>query len=144
MVLFQLLLSCGEKKQSVIGRETNDMHSLVGSWKMIYADILENDSLQIKDITASDFIKIINKDHFAFFNQPKCNAEGFYGGGGRYSLKGDQYIETLEYIGVENLRGHDFSFTIELKGDTLIQYGLEEIKKANIERYITEKYIRFN
>ena len=31
-----------------------------GSWKLVYAHIEENDSIQVKDLDKSDFIKIIN------------------------------------------------------------------------------------
>jgi len=137
-----VLVSCEQKKEKEAISVMKETNNLIGSWKMIYADILENDSLQIKDLSASEFIKIINDDHFAFFNQLKGTSEGFYAGGGQYILKGDQYTETLEYISAENLRGHDFSFTVEIKGDTLIQYGLEEVKEQNIKRNVTEKYIR--
>ncbi|WP_025667323.1 hypothetical protein [Aquimarina megaterium] len=33
-------------------------------------------------------------------------------------------------------------FTIEIKRDSLIQYSIEEIKEANIKKYIVEKYIK--
>lgn len=93
-------------------------------------------------MTKSDFIKIISKDYFAFFNQDHANSDNFYGGGGTYTLEGNTYTETLQYSAVDAVRGHKFPFTIEIKGDTLIQYGLEEIKEANIKRYIVEKYVK--
>jgi hypothetical protein len=120
----------------------NNEKELVGTWKLIYGEIKEGDSVEIKDLSNTDFIKIINEDHFAFLNQRKGTSEGFYGGGGTYTLVNDKYIETLDYIDVDHLRGHEFSFTIEIKGDTLIQYGKEEVKEANIDRDIIEKYIR--
>ncbi|MEN7551295.1 hypothetical protein AAG747_25480 [Rapidithrix thailandica] len=114
-------------------------HPLLGTWKMVYGEIREKDSLQVKDMSKSEFIKIINDSHFAFFNQEPGN---FYGGGGTYSLNGDQYTETLSYTGAEEVRGHSFPFTIEIKGDSLIQYGRELVEEANMDRHIVEKYIR--
>ena len=130
---------CNENPGTIDNAEGNN---LIGTWKLIYGEIQENDSIDIKDVTKSDFIKIINSTHFAFFNQEHGNEEGFYGGAGSYKLEGNQYTETLDFFGAEVYRGQSFEFTIEIKGDTLIQSGLEEVKEANIKRYITEKYIR--
>lgn len=77
---------------------------------MVYGEIRENDSIQIKDLEESDFIKIINNSHLAFFNLNKNNEEGFYEGAGTYTLDGDKYIEVLDYIKSKNIRGHCFPF----------------------------------
>lgn len=132
-------ISCNKEVELVKSNETN---KIVGSWKMVYGDTKEGDSITVKDLTNINFIKIINNHHFAFFNQNENSDEGFYGGGGTYTLSGNKYIEKLDYISLKSIRGHEFAFTIEFKGDTLIQHGLEEVKEANINRYIVEKYIR--
>lgn len=138
-----ILAACTERKENKqVEQLNNEKHKIVGTWKLFYGEIKEKDSVQIKDLSNTDFIKIINETHFAFFNQDKETGENFYGGGGTYSLDGNDYIERLNYVGVENVRGHEFPFTIEINGDTLIQYGLEEVKEANINRDIIEKYIR--
>ena len=111
---------------------------------MVYGEIKEEDSIQVKDLSKSDFLKIINADHFAFFNQPKNGNEGFYGAGGTYILDGTNYSEVLKYSGSNDFRGQEFSFTVEFKGDTLIQSGIENIPEAGIKRYILEKYLRVN
>lgn len=134
--------SCNHEKENSLSNVEISKKEIIGTWKLIYADIKENDSLTVKDMTKSDFVKIINSTHFAFFNQDIDNAEGFYGGGGSYLLEGDNYTETLNFFGEEVYRGQSFQFTVEINGDTLIQSGLEEVKEANIKRYITEKYIR--
>ena len=138
-----LLISCNKTTDSVKEekKETPKL-ALQGTWKLIYGEVKENDSVKVKDLSKAEFIKIINKSHFAFFNQPKARAEGFYGGGGSYTLKGNNYKETLNYISVDAVRGHVFPFTVKIVGDTLIQYGLEEVKEAGIHRDIIEKYIR--
>lgn len=117
---------------------------IIGTWQLVYGEIKEGDSVQIKDLSRTKFIKIINKDHFAFFNQIENKEEGFYSGGGTYSLKGKDYTEKLKYISLNSLRGEEFHFTVEFKGDTLIQSGFEDVKKANIKRYIVEKYIKID
>ena len=79
-----LFLSCDTKNTSYEGPENVVKNSIEGSWKLVYADIRENDSLQIKDLSKTDFIKILNSSHFAFFNlshtipKPKYSCFGFY------------------------------------------------------------------
>jgi hypothetical protein len=116
--------------------------SIQGSWKMVYAEIRENDSVQIKDLTSTDFIKIINTTHFAFFNQDRGTSENFMSGAGTYTFDGSEYVETLDFISVPELRGHEFQFEVEILGDSLIQQGHEKVEAANLDRYILEKYIR--
>ena len=116
--------------------------SIQGAWKMVYAEIRQKDSVEVKDLTSTDFIKIINTTHFAFFNQDRGTSENFMSGAGTYSFDGSEYIETLDFISVPELRGHEFPFQVEIKGDSLIQQGHEKVEAANIDRYILEKYIR--
>lgn len=139
LAFFLIFLSSCHSKKNDSKIPTNE---LIGTWKMVYGDITEYDSVKIKDLSKTEFFKIINNSHFAFFNQVKDKNDGFYGGGGTYTLQGNQYIETLDFIASKGIRGQSFSFTIEFKGDTLIQHGLEEVKKLDIKRHILEKYIR--
>ena len=138
LVIGLTIMACNCKENSTI----NSNNSIEGTWKLYYGSIEENDSLQIRDVSKSDFIKIINGSHFAFFNQVNGTSESFYGGAGTYTLEGNNYIESLDYIGSTEIRGHKFPFTIELKGDTLIQHGREKVESANMDRYIVEKYVR--
>lgn len=119
-------------------------NSIEGTWQLIYGTIKENDSLIIKDLSKSSFIKIINDSHFAFFNQAENDASQFYGGGGTYTIDDTDYIETLTYTSALDFKNHSFHFEVEIKGDTLIQSGIEKIEDAGIHREIIEKYIRIN
>ena len=116
--------------------------TLEGTWKMTYAEIRENDSVQVKDLSSTDFIKIINQSHFAFFNQERDTQENFTAGAGTYTFDGSEYIENLDFINFMDYRGHTFSFQVEIKGDSLIQQGHEIIEASGIDRYILEKYVR--
>lgn len=118
------------------------VNPIIGSWKMVYAETFENDTLKLKDLSTTTFVKIINASHFSFFNQSNDGGENFYGGAGSYTLKGADYLETLTFTSVDAIRNHQFPFTVEFKGDTLIQAGLEEVKEAGIKRKIIEKYVR--
>ena len=119
-------------------------NAIEGTWKLIYAETKQGDSIQIKSLSNTDFIKIINSSHFAFINQDYDNAEGFYSGGGTYTYEENRYVETLSYTSVELIRNHEFPFTVSIKGDTLTQSGIEEVKEAGIKREIIEKYIKIN
>jgi len=116
--------------------------SIIGSWKLFYNQIEEAGTIQLKDVSKTDFIKIINETHFSFINQPKDTLGGFYSGAGTYTFDGEKYTETLEFIAYKAIRNHQFHFRIEVKGDTLIQYGREKVETANIDRAIIEKYLR--
>ena len=142
VILALLFFSCKQEKTEDVKELVPHENCIVGTWKLVYGEVREKDSLEVKDLSKSDFIKIINDTHFAFFNQNKETSEGFYGGAGTYELQGKDYVETLDFIGSESFRGHRFPFTVEIKGDSLIQFGTEEIKEANIKRQIVEKYIR--
>ncbi|MEH0153270.1 hypothetical protein V6R21_04750 [Limibacter armeniacum] len=113
-----------------------------GSWKLVQAETQENGSVTYKDLSSTDFIKIINGKHFAFFNQSNDEQKVFYGGAGVYSLEGNQYTETLSFTGIEEMRGHQFTFELEVKGDSLIQSGWEIVEEQNIKRHIVEKYVK--
>ncbi|MBL4643866.1 MAG: hypothetical protein JKY44_09785 [Flavobacteriaceae bacterium] len=116
--------------------------SIIGSWKLFYNQIKEAGVVQIKDVSKNDFIKIINETHFSFINQPKDTLGDFYAGAGTYTFDGEKYTETLEFIAYKAIRNHQFHFRIEIKGDTLIQYGREKVEAANMDREIIEKYLR--
>lgn len=136
------LISCSKEKTAQSSNNPATKHPIEGSWKMVYADIRENDSIQVKDLSNTDFIKIINASHFAFFNQDRGTSENYNAGGGSYTLIGADYKETLDFINAPDYRGHIFPFKIEIKGDSLIQQGHEKLEAAGLDRYILEKYIR--
>ncbi len=144
-LLVWITFACTTKKEKPIptsNHKTQEVSPIIGTWKLVYGEIREKDSVEIKDLSKSEFIKIINDTHFAFFNQEAGTADNFYGGAGTYTLKGKEYTEVLDYLGVLEVRGHHFPFTVEFKGDSLIQYGLEDVPDAGIKRHIVEKYIR--
>lgn len=140
-ILFAIY-SCHQEKPASEFPVTSGENSIEGTWKLVYADIKEKDSLQIKDLSNTKFIKIINESHFAFFNQDHGSSENFMAGAGTYTFNGTDYIETLDFIASPDYRGHVFPFKAEVKGDSLIQQGHEKIEEAGLDRYILEKYIR--
>lgn len=121
--------------------------SMQGTWKLISGTLIENDEEIVTDYTKKvSFIKIINEDHFAFLqhdlNKGLDSTAVFVAGGGRYSLVKDNYTEHLEYCSAREWEGNDFSFTIVMKGDTLIQTGVEKVENLGVNRMNIEKYVR--
>lgn len=133
IILIATFFSCQEQPNS---------NPIVGTWKLVYAETNENDSITLKDLRNTQFVKIINDTHFAFFNQQNNGNENYYGGAGTYTLSNNDYEETLSFTSVEAIKNHRFPFKINIKGDSLIQSGVEQIKEAGIDRTIIEKYIR--
>jgi hypothetical protein len=118
---------------------------LNGTWQLVSGmTITGKDTVPY----ASDFrmIKIFNDTHFAFLkhdkNPPKDSSNHFDAGGGIFTLSGDQYTEHLDYYVDRNWEGKPFTFTVEVRNDTLIQTGIEKVDAAHIDHIIIEKYVR--
>lgn len=81
-----------------------------------------------------------------FFNHDlksgKDSTSSFSAGGGTYVLEGDQYTEYLEYCNERTWEGHTFQFTLIVKGDTLLQQGIEKIEDLGVERLNIERYLK--
>ena len=142
-----ILVSCSEKPKS--DTESSTTTSIEGTWKLLTGTIIEKGDTTITDYTKNkSFIKVINDSHFAFLlhdlNKGKdSSSAAFSAGGGSYTLRGNNYTEHLEYCNAREWEGHDFSFTITISGDTLIQTGVEKIEAQGINRINIEKYIRY-
>jgi hypothetical protein len=121
-----------------------------GTWRLLTGTLIEKGDTTVTDYTKNvSFIKIINDSHFSFvqhdLNKGKDSASAiFAAGAGSYTLKDNSYTEHLEYCSAREWEGHDFSFTIELHGDTLTQSGVEKIDSLGINRMNIEKYVRVN
>jgi hypothetical protein len=123
------------------------VNDLGGTWKLISGTLIEKGDTIITDYTGDHpFIKIINDSHFAFLNHDVNKGKGadslFVAGGGRYELHGDQYTEHLEYCSDRAWEANDFTFTVRIKNDTLIQTGIEKVEAKQINRLNIEKYVR--
>jgi hypothetical protein len=139
-----LIGSCSEKAKN----DAEISATIEGTWKLLTGTIIEKGDTTITDYTKNkSFIKVINNSHFAFLLHDLGKGKdslsaAFSAGGGSYSLTGNNYTEHLEYCNAREWEGHDFSFTITISGDTLIQSGVEKIEAQGIDRINTEKYIR--
>lgn len=138
------LAACSAKKNT---EATKQGIPLTGTWKLLTGTLIENGDTVVTDYTKKlSFIKIINETHFAFLqhdlNKGKNADSSFTAGGGRYTLKDSTYTEQLEYCSARNWEGNDFSFTVTIQNDTLIQKGVEKVEAAGVNRVNIEKYRR--
>jgi hypothetical protein len=120
---------------------------ITGTWKLLKGTLIEKgDTTETDYSTGRSFIKIINDTHFAFLQHDltkgKDSAAVFVAGGGRYSLTDSSYTEHLEYCSAREWEGHDFTFTLTLTDDKLVQQGIEKIESEGINRMNIEEYIR--
>lgn len=142
VLIITMIFSCNNQKIS----SENKLIPLVGTWELISATTIQGDSVQHKNLTDKKMIKIINDSHFAFLNhdlnKEKDSLKYFVSGGGKYQLSGNQYIEFLEYCSSREWEGNKFEFKVEIRGDTLIQKGIEKIEELGVEREITEVYLK--
>ncbi len=120
---------------------------LTGTWKLLSGTLIENGDTTVTDYTGIvSFIKIINDSHFAFLqhdlNKGADTTAIFVAGGVRYTLKYSSYTEHLEYCSDRAWEGNDFSFTVTIRNDTLVQRGVEVVEAQGINRENTEVYIR--
>lgn len=131
--------------------QENNLHSkpapITGTWKLISGTTIKDKDTTTTDYTqGQEMIKIINETHFSFLRHDlqkgKDSSAVFAAGGGTYTLKGDQYIEHLDYFSSREWEGNSFEFTYKIDGDTLTTTGVEEVKELNINHLNIEKYHR--
>ncbi len=140
-----IFLSCNNSGNSSVSKPA--ALPLTGTWKLITGTLIEKGDTTVTDYTKNvSFIKIINDSHFTFLhhdlNGGKDSFAVFSAGGGSYTLSGNTYTEHLEYCTARNWEGHDFTFTVAINADTLMQSGVEKIEKEGIDRMNIEKYVR--
>ncbi|SDD63651.1 hypothetical protein [Niabella drilacis] len=136
-------ISCTRQQEE---KSTEARLPVTGTWKLLSGTLIENGDTTVTDYTRDrSFIKIINDSHFAFLHHGFKNGKDsavFAAGGGAYTLRDSTYTEHLEYCNARDWEGHDFSFTISIHNDTLVQQGTEKIAGSNVDRYNIERYVR--
>jgi hypothetical protein len=145
LIICAILMSCSAGNSE--STSSTGQNPIIGTWQLLTGTLIEKGDTTVTDYTKNiSFIKIINDTHFAFLqhdtNKGKDSATTFVAGGGSYSLKDSLYIEHLQYCSAREWEGNDFNFTISIKNDTLIQYGIEKVESAGVNRINIEKYVR--
>jgi len=139
-----VLISCNNSPAEKV--QTENGLPIQGTWKLISGTLIEKNDTVITDYTRGQkMIKIINDTHFSFLkhdlNKGKDSAI-YSSGGGSYTLKGDQYVEHLEFCDDRQWEGNSFKFTVNINNDTLTQTGIEKIDSLGINRLNVETYVR--
>ena len=139
------LLSCGAENRESAAKAVSK--PVMGTWRLLSGTVIEKGDTSVTDYTRNvSFIKIINDTHFAFLqhdlNKGKDSTAVFVAGGGTYSLTDSLYSEHLQYCSAREWEGNDFTFTVAIKNDTLIQRGIEKVESAGVNRVNIEKYVR--
>lgn len=123
-----------------------DPLSILGSWELVAAETTEGGETTDTLVPGRRMIKIINPYHFSFVNhdvnQGQDSLAYFAAGAGSYTLDGQTYTEQLEFCTARAWEGHSFEFQLQIKGDTLIQQGVEKNEEIGVDRYIVEIYVR--
>ncbi|SFS54764.1 lipocalin-like domain-containing protein [Sphingobacterium wenxiniae] len=137
-----LFLSCQNQ-------QVKESQHLTGNYRLIESITIKGEDTihLVVDTTKMEMIKIFNPQYFSFFNHDKSKGTDslnnvFVSGAGTYTLQGETYIENLEYCSYRPWEGKQFTFTLEVKGDSLIQHGMEEIPELGVKQHITEKYVK--
>jgi hypothetical protein len=148
LLAFALLLTLASSCANVEVKIDAPKLPIAGTWKLISGTLIQKTDTTVTDYTKKlSFIKIINEDHFAFLNHDltkgkNTSSAAFSAGGGRYTLKDSSYTEHLEYCNDRQWESNDFTFTITIKNDTLVQTGTEKIDSLGVNRLNIEKYVR--
>lgn len=145
LVIVTTFLSCTGKMDNKVAKPSQI--PIVGTWKLLSATVIEKGDTTVTDFTKKvSFIKIITETHFAFFqhdlNKGTDSLAVFVSGAGSYILQDSLYTEQLEYCSAREWEGNDFTFTMTLRNDTLIQSGIEIVESAGVNRLNTEIYMR--
>ncbi len=127
--------------------ENEQKSSVLGSWQLLNAQTIEGPDTTIDYFTENrKAIKIITDTHFAFFqhdlNKGQDSTKMYVSGGGKCYFEGSKYTEHLEYCNYRDWEDNTFSFELILKGDTLIQKGVERIESMDVDQIIIETYVR--
>ena len=113
-----LFMSCSEQKKSTQSQKEISNQEIEGTWKRLSAlNIVKNDTTHVDYTKGVEGIKIIGKDHFAFFqhdtNGGKDSTAQYSSGGGRYVLEGNHYTEYLDYCQARGWENHKFELASE-------------------------------
>ena len=141
------LFSCANcEKESTT---TSPKDTFIGSWQLLTSEYIKKDTIISNVVAGQTMIKIITPTHFAFFSHDTIKGVDstamYMSGGGTYHFKGEKYVENLEYCTARQWEKHSFEFDLEIKGDTLIQTGIEELEDLGLgaeNMLLVEKYVR--
>lgn len=128
----------------------NQKPAIQGTWQLISSEYHKKDTITSNMNEGQKMIKIITPTHFAFLlhdlkkGKDSTNV-AYMSGGGTYTFNKGKYTENLEFCTARNWEDHSFDFELIIKGDTLIQTGIEELEDLGLgteNLLLIEKYVR--
>jgi len=145
IAILVFLTSCNSPVEN--SQRTSNKIPLQGTWRLLTGTLIEKGDTTVTDYTTGkEFIKIINDNHFAFLSHDLSkgkNADSlFSAGGGPYTLSDSSYTEHLAYCNDRQWEGNDFTFTVSITNDTLMQKGVEKVDSLGVNRVNIERYVR--
>jgi len=142
-----ILFSCANCEKEGTNVDTPEPH--IGSWQLLSSEYIKKDTIISNVVPGQTMIKIITPTHFAFFSHDTIKGVDstamYMSGSGSYHFKGEKYVENLEYCTARQWEKNSFEFDLKLKGDTLIQTGIEELEDLGLgeeNMLLVEKYLR--
>ncbi|WP_214226911.1 lipocalin family protein [Pedobacter sp. B4-66] len=138
------LASCTNQTET---KKAKSEQPINGTWKLVSAKtITKGDTVSSFPVENQEMIKQFNDTHFSFFKHDISKGKGkntvFDAGSGTYTLNGDKYEEHLQYCSYRDWEDLKFSFTVNIKNDTLVQRGIEKIDSLNVNHEIVETYVK--
>ena len=94
---------------------------LIGTW------ILVGEPGKVDEVPAAGGrLKFFTGRHWTITQADPATGVTIFHHGGTYTLKGDEYLETVEYANesTTNILKQTFKFTLKIEGDTLTQTGI--------------------
>jgi hypothetical protein len=118
--------------------------SLQGAWKLksFHTKFADGTEYCLPGNVTGSQIKMFSGKHVLFVGHfvSKDKSLDNYGGG-VYSLKGDEYIETLQYDGMKELVGKTHHLKLTIKGKILTQTGpVDPEEQRRLGQTLTEVY----
>lgn len=81
----------------------------------------------------SRFLKFITSKRWCVVSSSTVTGQLTGGIGGRYTLEGDTYIETVEYSANADMIGKKLTFKLKVENDTFTQTGVDNPHTAVLE-----------
>ncbi|MEH6393856.1 hypothetical protein [Pseudoalteromonas sp.] len=88
---------------------------LLGSWEFVEGKYAVDGGFVTAKAPELTSIKLITANHFNYITQK--NGEFHYAGGGKYTLKNQQFVETFAYGNIPSLLGKTMAFDYKIEGN---------------------------
>jgi hypothetical protein len=144
-----LLLKAAEeefllRKEPPMSNAEKTKTSLEGAWKLksLHSKFNDGTEYNLPGNVIGSQIKMFSKNHVLFVGQLASEEKTLNNyGGGAYTLKGDDYIETLQYDAMKELVGKTHRFKLTIEGKTLTQMGpVDPEEQKRLGTTLTEVY----